>query len=370
MKPTLANSLEIILPHLSPEIAAPEALSRLRKLAQLSAPIHRAGFECRLGEGITQIDLQQCIFAKDNEPKILAEHIATVALSSNVFEQSAWNRIRQFCEAWSDSSSYLHEGITEIWLEFDLNELAPQTLVPSVFITLNRQNTDSDKALKIAETALELLWGQQIVKPLQSNLHRCFTACSTPARISHIGVMLSRQIEALRINVSWLPPDKIASYLQQVGWLEPAHEIETLALQLLDVIDRVRICLDVGTTVYPKLGLECFFNQQHGLELGWLPFLDNLVARGLCRPEKREALIAWPGYTTPTSSSNPWPNYLITESLLQPPNQFSVFERRLSHIKLIYQPQQPLEAKGYLEFLHQWWQTNFTEDPLSLGGKR
>jgi hypothetical protein len=42
--------------------------------------------------------------------------------------------------------------------------------------------------------------------------------------------MLSRQLEALRLNVSKLPPYEIVPYLQKIGYPYPTDEIKNLAI--------------------------------------------------------------------------------------------------------------------------------------------
>ncbi|MEH2424171.1 MAG: prenyltransferase/squalene oxidase repeat-containing protein [Nostoc sp.] len=361
MKPTLADSFNIILPYLATDIAVPTALSHLQKLAKLSAPIPRAGFEIRLNKENWQVDLQQGIFYQDNEPKILVNYLSTFASYNYEFKQPVWNQIRQFCEVWSNPTDCI-KNINEIWLEFDNTDSAIEQLIPSIFIALKNCNSlEAKKAFNIVKSTLELLC-QPIPDSLYSNLYRCFTACVTPAYISHVGIMLSRQVEALRINVSKLPIYQIGSYLQQIGYIQETNEIEKLVNKLLDTFDHVRLCLDVGTKIYPQIGLECFFEQQSGLEPRWSPFLDDLVAKGLCTPKKRDALIAWVGYTTPRNSKEPWASHLIAESLLQPPESLSILDRRLSHIKLTYKPECSLEAKAYIGFVHQWLKNKSIEN--------
>ncbi|MEH2417067.1 prenyltransferase/squalene oxidase repeat-containing protein [Nostoc sp.] len=358
MKSNLADYLQIILPHLSPEIAAPTALSHLQKLAHLSAPIPRAGFEIRLDKENTQVDLQQGIYLQNNEPRILAQHINNLALSHQEFKQPAWDSIRQFCELWSDSNSSLYHKIAEFWLEFDINDAESQLLIPSIFIGIKPDYFDSEEAFNLIKNTLELLWQKPINDSLYRNLYSCFTACIAPAKISHVGIMLSRQVEVLRLNISKLPPYETISYLQKIGYPYPLNKIENLVIELLDIVDNVRLCLDVGTDIYPQIGLECYFNESSGLDPRWLPFLDNLIAQGLCTPQKRDALINWVGFTTPNSSVQPWATHLIAESLLQTPDSLSVLERGLSHIKITYKPQYPLQAKAYLGFIHRWLKPN------------
>ena len=44
----------------------------------------------------------------------------------------------------------------------------------------------------------------------------------------------------------------------------------------------------------------------------------------------------------------------MLQSLVASPEQLIFIRRRISHIKLVYQPGQPLQAKGYLGFETVW----------------
>lgn len=191
--------------------------------------------------------------------------------------------------------------------------------------------------------------------------------------------MLSRQIEGLRINVSKIPSYEIGNYLQEIGYPNATEEIEALVYELLDTFDNVRLCLDIGTKVYPQIGLECSFAQTSGLDPRWSPFLDNLVKKELSTAEKRDALINWVGYTTPNNSTKPWASHLIAESFLQPPDSLSVLERGISHIKITDKPQHRLEAKAYLGYVHRWLKPNSAKisnldtqisEPLQKNGEK
>ena len=57
----------------------------------------------------------------------------------------------------------------------------------------------------------------------------------------------------------------------------------------------------------PRVGMEGSFSRLPRREPRWRELLDRLVARGLCPPEKRDALLAWPGYDTFWSASGAWP---------------------------------------------------------------
>ena len=141
----------------------------------------------------------------------------------------------------------------------------------------------------------------------------------------------------------------------------------------------------MGRQIYPKIGLECILLKQPPQGPRWVSFLAYLVERGWCTPQKQAALLKWLGHTHPTTTAKPWPTHLITASLLQPPHRFSVFERRLSHIKIVYRPQcvhRPeirteaqndkkwvAEAKGYLWFSHEWQRVPRRLNPKARGTK-
>lgn len=358
LKPSLADTLQNVISHLSPKIATNKAVIYLENLAKLSAPIPRAGFEIRLSEEISQVDLQQGILFHNNEHKVLINHIESLVLSNLEFDQFVWQRIYKFCKAWDDFNSV----ISELWLEFDLDESNPEQKTPSIFIGIDRNLINPQENLNIIKTALEIFNGKPLNESLLGKLKLCFRKCESPVRITHIGIMLSRQKEQLRINVSRISPYKISHYLQEVGYPNSTDEIKNLVNQLLDTFDNVKICLDIGHEIHSQIGLECFFSQQSGVEPRLLPFLDDLIEKKLCTPEKRDALVRdWVGYTIPTGSTKPWASYLMAESLLQPKESLGILDRRLSHIKLTYRPQHPLEVKAYIGFVHQWLKTESVE---------
>jgi hypothetical protein len=274
----------------------------------------------------------------ESELTLLREHIVTSA-------NREWSQLQDFLTEWQSSL----KSIPEIWLEFDINNSS----VPAIFVGLPQEISPAVETYPIATQSLNLLL-QSAWSDWQDNLYRCFAACPEGVFVSHIGVMLSRNAPALRVNVKRLQANSLIPYLQQLGWQGETKELKALMKQLCALVDRITVCLDVGNKIYPQIGLECIFLKQAPHESRWAIFLDYLIERGLCEPQKRETLLNWPGQTNPMNSSAPWPTHLIAASLLEPKEHFTVFDRRLSHIKVVWQPQGRLEAKAYLWFEHRW----------------
>jgi hypothetical protein len=230
----------------------------------------------------------------------------------------------------------------------DLNDLSP-----SVFVTI--QPSGRDDALAAAERVVGYLVDAQQARSLMEVLERFSSPCPEPAHISHIGVMMGRSVPAIRVHVSPLPFDAFPSFLGDIGWGGDEEEVRSLARLLLVHGDLVVLCFDVvAGNVLPRLGLECFFSQKHGMDPRWEPLLARLVALGLAAPDKAQALLRWPGTITPAAAEAPWPDELLVESLMRPADVFGAIDRRLSHVKLTWTAGAPVSAKAYFGFGGVW----------------
>ena len=114
------------------------------------------------------------------------------------------------------------------------------------------------------------------------------------------------------------------------------------AAQLFEGAERLHLSFDVTDEILPQIGIEGSFPRQPPRESRWNVLLERLVARNLCSPTKRDALLAWPGYDTFWTAAPRWP---VAE--LGPRGACI---RLLSHLKLVCAPDRDPEAKAYLVF--------------------
>ena len=348
----LVDSLRLVRPHLPPSLATPDAAAALSALAERLPPVHRAGFECRL-DGDPRVDLQQGIFQTRDEPSRLAAYLAS-ARAEDLMVSPEWERIRSFCEAWADPNSSWHRLVSELWLEFDLEtnlDLPGRSApVPSVFLSFTPGETQAAR-MECVEALVRHFSGEPMRSSLRLAMRSCLSAAEPYGRLSHVGLMLARSTDAVRLIISQVPVRSAESYLVSLGWeTAPARAVSGLMADMLEIVDFIKLSLDVGDHVYPQVGLESMFSQRFGRDPRWEPLFDRLVDAGLCLPSKRTGLLAWTGVITPVTATAPWPEDLVAYELLEPPDRLGCFDRRLSHVKISFRPGRDLSAKAYFGY--------------------
>jgi hypothetical protein len=278
---------------------------------------------------------------------VLLEHLRSPGTQGGVLRSLA-----ALVERWQDPASELHDGIQDVWLEFDDRRAGAL----SVFVGFARTPATVASRLRLASLAASSLGAD--VSPA---LRRCVHACPAGAFVSHLGLMLGRPAPFVRVNVRRLEPPDLAAYLAAVGWDGDAADATALASELRELMDGVTLCLDVGSVVQQRLGFEA-----HAVpgapEPRWEALFDALVARGWCTAPKRDALLAWPGLLTPPTAGS-WPAGLARDALLAPADHFTAIARVISHVKLVLAPELPVRAKGYIGFAHRWLRPALDRDP-------
>lgn len=347
MAPCLYDSFRVARPHISSILVPPEAIARIERLCRLLAPIHCGGFECRLNE-VETVDFQQRILVKGDEPFVLAKHIG----SSELEGDAAWQRLGRFCRDLTEPSSWLHHALSTIWLEFDMNE-ENATPAPSVFITLDEREVESitnESLADLIDFTATRLTGQATPKSTQSSLVASLDAMPAGVFVHHVGLMLSRRAEVLRLVIRGFSPSALEAYMEHIRWRGDGDRFHEFLDRLPHFMDQLVLSLDVGDRIFPTLGLEYFPGTHPDLEPRWSALFDFLVTEGWCQADKADALLGWPGHTTPAESDVPWPSHLLFDSLLAPSDLLSVLGRRLSHVKVVHAPTEPTLTKAYWGF--------------------
>lgn len=312
------------------------------------------GFECRLTDTQSRADWAFAISGMGDDRQVFTNLMENGNLPKQYFQRQEWKHIADFAKAWIDPKSLLYHKIQCFWLEFDMPEQLPETLIPSVFfgpekITGTGNVDEVSQFLSVINTAASVLKGERLSKYLEQQLANCISQLPTNASIQFIGVMFSRSTNGIRLYVKRLLPKQIVPYLISLGWSDTKGRLSALINELSDIADRFVVGFDVVKEgISPKIGIECsFISNNYHLETRWGDLLEYLVEKNLCLPEKRDALLRYSGSENTETFSGGIMRPLASVSRHLDKLISSAIVRYISHIKIVYQSGHLLEAKAY-----------------------
>ena len=344
MRFSLAHTLNTLAPYLPPALVSPRVLSHVRDNARWLPAVltDRIYLETRLGRGEAAVDL---IFdASTTGYEVLAGRNPVISFPTPLSRSDAWTRIQDLYRAFSDASTLLGTYGSKIWLEFDI-ETRPKALpTPGVFVglkPLNKLGLDAQDSVgktslytRFTHDVLKHLRAEPLPRRVQDQLHLCCAALPESAELSYAGFMLPRPHQAIRLCITRLPVGAMFDYLGDIGWPGAEKGFRKALAGLVETETMTLLHVDVWDAVKPRTGMEFFFARP-AQRVGRFKeggFLDQLVAMQLCTPEKRDALLTWPGSTALPFPHVFWPTRL---------------RRRVNHVKLTWTPD-AVTAKAYL----------------------
>jgi len=307
------------------------------------------GFETRLKNNDATSDYLFAISSKKGEREALLSY-----LESHDFEnETEWNNVKNFTQSWTDPKSILYDKIPGLWLEFDTSNNSINSYIPNIFLQVKPLRMDTDENIQtckcLTNNALPLIIGRKISKIEEEKFFDCIKKLPKNASLIHVGTMLSRNNSGLRLVFKKIAVEQIKPYLDSIGWVDENNELDSI----LDELKRYasRIVLHIGiqeNEVNKKIGIECSFStDRYNEETGWENFLEYLVEKELCLTEKKSALLNFLGVEMENHSYD----FNLEEfdrSVMLPDNNFSsALVRYISHVKISYEPNKPLEAKAY-----------------------
>lgn len=363
METSLTNVIHIISPFLQSELIKQGDFKRIYQIGELlpTLPtISNAGFECHLSSNNPRTDFLVSFSAfncsRDNllkDKKILLQALQT---------SHVWNKVYNFHNDWTDSKFQLNNNVDHIWLEFDIDSQEFKIPEPSLFFAPKKIVKDNQTKLNhnIVESALELLIDGNLPYRTKQQLNKSLNLLPIRAKVFEVGIMLPREREsqAIRLCVENIQKTKILDYLTNIGWTDSTNSLPSVLPEIFDLADDVKLNFAIEQTVYPKVGFECYFNNRTSRSPKLRAFLNYLVKKKICTSERADALLMWSGYSEENSYPKLWPEHFSKASKFVSPNFRSTIVRLLHHIKIVYHPNQPLQAKAYLWFGHRWLAAN------------
>ncbi len=339
---TLREALVALWTSLPEALVQQDKLHLLQQSASLFPPLLRIGLECRMDER-TQVDLQLCL-RRDDDLATLCP--AITGIFSDAAEPD--ERLSAFLLEWADPDSSFHREISEVFLEYDV--LPSGTRLPLLFFALEKGMDPAatrDLAARVVETALGKR--RTFLDPFEQLTEKL----PEGAFVAYLGILFSRDINVLRVNIKGLRLSAVGPFLRAIGFAGDEASIRDGLELAYGLADRVTLCLDLGETIFPRIGLECFWDQSPEKETYWRYFLEAMEQRGICRNEKAGAVLQWNEDIVPGTTSA-WPEHLWMESLKRPESSFTLLRKKVSHLKLSCGAGRPAELKAYLGYGNIW----------------
>jgi hypothetical protein len=351
---TYAGTLDALAaPHLRAPLVTPRAFARVREVADTlpAALVSWVHLECRLGEGVEDVDMIVRVDAAGRALLAAGEMRATTG--------EGWRRAVAMARRWDEyGDPGALRGSASLWLEFDVPAdppcAVPATIAePGLFVELHVERAVALAAGNaVDQLAAPLLpstpRGQDAARSVARVVRRCMDALPPggDAKLYSLGVLVPRGDDLVRVCIID-PPADVAGYLTAVGWPGDVAEIEALLAPATQAMSAARqrvgvLHLDVANgALAPRAGFELVFDRASQVRgvLADAALFDHLTARGLCVPEKRDALRHWPGVARCTLAHELWPSVVL---------------RTVNHVKLTWR-EGHVEAKAYLRLGAQPW---------------
>ena len=315
------------------------------------------GFESHLNSPDAYCDYQFAISSKRGEREILANHLQNGNFPETFLQQTEWQKVRNFLIDWATPHSILYDNVLGFWFEFDMDAPKNKPPIPSIFLHTipfrNNSVMDIKKYEWLTRYALPLIIGHSLPEKIEQNLLLCIKKLPRGANICQFGIMLSRSIQGMRIVVNRIQPKEIIPYLEKLGWSHGTEELSQFIAELEKKVTRICIDIDIlENGIGPKIGIECSYypakHDQYQPEPRWLSFLSYLVEKNLCLPQKRAGLMDFlPEGTNQDEPQYYHQNELSIATKISSETATTVLVRQMGHVKIVYQPNHPLEAKAY-----------------------
>jgi hypothetical protein len=312
------------------------------------------GFECRLGEPETRADWAFAISGVGGDRRVFAHLLQSGFFPDYLLEQPEWNSIARFAHLWVDKESMVNAKVKCFWLEFDMPSSRSSELpIPRVFfgpslVPTGTSSNDASQYQWLTDLALPALKGQPLTETMEGNIQECIHQLPANAMLFQVGTTLSPSPTDVRLYINRLAPSQIVPYLKSLDWADGSLALARLVQELKNHADRFVLSYDVTENgIGSRIGIECSFtpNRFHK-ERRWSNLLDFLVQKQVCLPEKRDALLHYPGVEEDAFAGEVKAP-LVTASKILGDLRSSVLVRYINHVKLVYQPGLPLEAKAY-----------------------
>lgn len=304
---------DVVKTRLVSDLLAAEKVAAVNRIIQELPEFSDVVLECHLGGKSSRTDVSIVLNRSIHK------------LSASWHSHEAWHQCLKLSQILSDAQHGYRKYITEVWLEFDSEGHTLTMPIPCIIVGL-KPGEPIEILSEVAAQALKIP-----AERIAENLQACLANMPSNADLLSVGRMWSRNANSLRVSIGNLTLSQVPELLQKNRWRGALAELDSILKQLSKYLENMVVSFDMNGSAESRIGLECYFQRANESNPVWCNFLDYLVAENLCMGHQASALLQWTGIDYEGSSS-----YL----------------RFITHIKIVLDSGQPLQAKVYLG-LHQ-----------------
>lgn len=347
--------LSCIEPNVPGELISPKNFEAIRKFAShfCGNITNFFGFETKLDSSQGLADYLFAVSSRKGEREALVEMLKDESITAALMDRGEWQHIRNFVTEWANPDSPLYNRVLGFWFEFDKVEVSSEIPIPCVFIQTPFLRIDKPEDMEeftwLTTSALPLLTGCCVSEKIERWMIQILQKLPKGCGLMDVGVMLSRAGTGVRFCIVRISPKQIIPYLTSLGWSDKDDKLSILLEELEEQVTRFVLHINITEEgVDHKIGIECSYSpDQYHLEKRWGSFLDYLIKKGVCLPERMQALLSFSGVEYEDSSKEFDLNTYQVSAKIQG-NIFSgALVRFISHVKLVYKPDCPIQAKAY-----------------------
>jgi hypothetical protein len=351
---SLERIITAVTPRLNPTtLICRDNLNVILGIASFMPHWQCTGFECRLGNPEPYVDFGVNLRRED----CMATNWTVIANAKTIDAGSreVWRRLHGFAHVWAQTQSLLSQAISAISLEFDVRRPQAALVAPSVFFSIHPGPCGPevsagcngvDTCSKVVRALLEVLV-EHVSDGVLNKLEECFKVLLQKVPFLQFGVWLARPTDNFRICAPGIPLVELRRIVHALQWEGPANAYESHWCELLEFGEKGCLHLDIGKVVSAKLGIEVPFDDSSVCmkreDRESTRLFDYLVQKKLCLPEKRDAVLSWVGGFR-----------LSINGTASCGEETPIFLRRVSHVKIIYEPDEAPTAKAYLTVGRAW----------------
>ena len=227
-------------------------------------------------------------------------------------------------------------------LEYDVASGAPGAR-PGLFARVRSDATQAGVCgSPAAETVAEWLTGAvgwRLAGDEGRTLGRTFDAMAAAGgTVDCLGIMPDRPGRMFKVLCRPMESGRAMQVLERLGWAGPAGRVEAFLSRFEKSFRSLRLAVGVTAQgIAPRIGFELSRGEASSFSRpgtgGWAPLLTRLREEGLCRAEKMDGLLAWPG----------------RELVFRGPDTFGVLTG-IGHVKVSFDAREAgaaVEAKAY-----------------------